>query len=356
MELVRLDDLNVTKWQAYLDLVAVNGLMPMLRLATYQDRQRGHWVAPPTDSDSPRYRNVAARYAAFIRELQAQGPIYVVVGNEPNRGDEWGGEPDPAAYTRFLSDVSEALRGDPRILVLNGAMDQYAPNTQGIPLNGFMSIDGASFLERMNAADPDVWSSIDIWASHAYPTGPFESSPSLSEYRVDDVYREGSNGVPPAPGITNRGINSYHSELLLLRQFGVAHIEKVIVTETGWRHRDSQTPSTDTAGATIPARQAAEYIIARFLRRQRLERAGALQLDAVGVGLRCTGSGPLCAGWSPYSVGAHEHAGRRSIGPRAAGEAGVQADAEVVATVPTICEESCAHRNGGAQCPSMTVV
>jgi hypothetical protein len=45
----------------------------------------------------------------------------------------------------------------------------------------------------------------------------------------------------------------------------VAHIEKVIVTETGWRHRDSQTPSIDTAGATIPAHQAAEYIVAGFI-------------------------------------------------------------------------------------------
>ena len=266
LELVRLDDLNVPKWQAYLDLIVANGLTPMLRLATYQDRQRGHWVAPPTDIDGRRgYRDVAARYAAFIRELQAPGPLYVIVGNEPNRGDEWGGEPDPVAYARFLSDLSEALRGDPRVLVLNGAMDQYAPNTQGLALNGFMAIDGASFLERMNAAMPDVWNSIDIWASHAYPARPFESPPSLSEYRVDDVYREGSNRIPPAPGITNRGINSYRSELLLLRQFGVSHIEKVIVTETGWRHRDSQTPSIDTAGATIPARQAAEYIVAGFI-------------------------------------------------------------------------------------------
>jgi hypothetical protein len=199
LELVRLDDLNIPKWQAYLDLIVANGLTPMLRLATYQDRQRGHWVAPPTDSDGRRYRDVAARYATFIRELRAPGPLYVIVGNEPNRGDEWSGKPDPVAYARFLSDVSEALRGDPRVLVLNGAMDQYAPNTQGLALNGFMAIDGASFLERMNAAMPDVWDSIDIWASHAYPARPFESPPSLSEYRVDDVYREGPTVSRPRP-------------------------------------------------------------------------------------------------------------------------------------------------------------
>jgi hypothetical protein len=49
-----------------------------------------------------------------------------------------------------------------------------------------------------------------------------------------------------------------------LRQLGVAHFEKVLLTESGWRHRDAQVPSRDHQGAVIPASQAADNLIAAF--------------------------------------------------------------------------------------------
>jgi hypothetical protein len=94
--------------------------------------------------------------------------------------------------------------------------------------------------------------------------GPFQEPPSRSEYRIDDVYTDEPMRVPPSPGLANRGINSYRSELFHLQKLGVTHFEKVFITESGWRHRDTQAPSRDTVGATIPASEAAFNLIGAF--------------------------------------------------------------------------------------------
>ncbi len=62
----------------------------------------------------------------------------------------------------------------------------------------------------------------------------------------------------------NRGVNSYRWELFQLAGFGVKRQFRVFVTETGWRHRASQTRSGDEQGATIGGEQVAEYIRLAF--------------------------------------------------------------------------------------------
>ena len=42
------------------------------------------------------------------------------------------------------------------------------------------------------------------------------------------------------------------------------HFEKVLVTESGWRHRDVQLPSRDNAGATISSTDTAQNLVAAF--------------------------------------------------------------------------------------------
>jgi hypothetical protein len=44
----------------------------------------------------------------------------------------------------------------------------------------------------------------------------------------------------------------------------VNHFEKVLVTESGWRHRDVQLPSRDNAGATISSTDTAQNLVAAF--------------------------------------------------------------------------------------------
>jgi hypothetical protein len=266
LQLVRLNDLDVAKWQYFVDLAIAHGLKPMIRLATYSDPHYERWVEPPIDENGRTYRDVAQQFARFIGALSYPGVLYVTVGNEPNRGDEWGGSPNPAEYAQFLLDVSEALHaaGRGKVLVLNGALDQYAPHTHGVSINGFEAMEAHTFLDAMHESVPSVWDAIDIWASHSYPLGPFQEPPSHSEWRVDDVYTDEPVRAPPVPGLANRGINSYRSELYHLRQLGVTHFEKVFITESGWRHRDTQLPSRDSAGATISSDEAASNLIGAF--------------------------------------------------------------------------------------------
>ncbi|MFN8372259.1 MAG: hypothetical protein U0694_05205 [Anaerolineae bacterium] len=255
VELIRADDLNIEKWQYFLDLCDSLSVTPVLRLATTYDHSRRWWNAPTADADGS-YRMISAQFAAFIAGLEwPASEHYVIVGNEPNHGDEWGGRPDPAAYARYLMDVAAALHAlDPQIRVLNAGLDPYAPNTGSIPFdNSMYYLDEESFLDGMFLAYPDVFSSIDVWASHSYPQGPFTQPPWVQTYGRDML-----NGAvnlrhqePPA-GIFNRGVNGYEWELWKLADFGVEELP-VMITETGWRHAESIVPHTlDNAPQPLP--------------------------------------------------------------------------------------------------------
>jgi len=62
----------------------------------------------------------------------------------------------------------------------------------------------------------------------------------------------------PAAGVYNRGVNGYGFELAKLASYGAAPLP-VWVTETGWRHQDSPTPSRDEHGAVLSHEDAAEH-------------------------------------------------------------------------------------------------
>ena len=100
-ELVQLDDLDPTRWQVLMDLCADYRLIPILRLATRYDQVSSWWEAPPADADG-RYHTVAETFARFVAELSwPTAAHYVIVGNEPNHGNEWGGRPDPGRLWAF---------------------------------------------------------------------------------------------------------------------------------------------------------------------------------------------------------------------------------------------------------------
>ncbi|MBN1680361.1 MAG: hypothetical protein JW966_08705 [Anaerolineae bacterium] len=247
VQVIRSDDLDPVRWQVFMDLCADLHLVPMLRLATVFDRDANWWTAPPADEDGS-YRALAARYTAFVTGLDWPVPEHlVIVGNEPNHGSEWGGDPDPAAYARLLIDVADALHAaDPGARVLNAGLDPFAPHTGGQAfLGGPPLIDSVSFLDAMVAAYPDVLARLDAWASHSYPLGPFAEGPWQQAFAVDRL--DGAPGVDslpvtPPPGIMNRGINAYAWELVQLAALGAPALP-VIITETGWRHAETVDPA-----------------------------------------------------------------------------------------------------------------
>lgn len=253
-QLVQLDDLNPEKWQHFMDLCAELHLTPILRLATTFDEEQGWWTPPPTDRNGRSYQHSAQQYAHFVSALNWPTDTHlIIVGNEPNHGDEWGGKPDPAAYARFLIDISIAIRKiDPGARLLNAGLDAYTPHTGSQPFhNGMWYLDAETFMDEMIAAQPQVFAYLDGWASHPYPLGPFSAPPWEQTYQIDWLNDAGNlKHKHPPEGMINRGINGYEWELWKLSTYGIENLP-IFITETGWRHTDDGYPDTHLAGAYL---------------------------------------------------------------------------------------------------------
>ena len=266
VQLVRSDDLDMRRWQRFMDLCARYRVRPMLRLATTFDREAGYWRRPPAGPQND-YVAIANDYAAFIGGLEwPDSEHFVIIGNEPNHGEEWGGIVDPAEFAIFLRTTALAIHAaDPEAIVLNAPLDPFAPHTRGQTLdNGFTYMDAESFLLGMVAAEPDILHHLDAWATHSYPLGPFQAPPDVMTYQVDDYGGAREREVPP--DLFNRGIRGYEWERYLLADYGSTGLP-VYITETGWRHAESESPqSTDAEPGDLPsAGQVADYLESAFI-------------------------------------------------------------------------------------------
>jgi len=253
VQLIRQDDFDLVKWQLFMDLCAEHHLTPIIRLATTFDQTQGWWVAPPQDEDGG-YETIAAATTSFLTLLNwPTGEHFVLIGNEPNHGDEWGGRANPSEYARYLGDMAVALHAaDPDALILNAPLDPFTPHTGSGTLKGMSYLDAESFMDGMFAAAPDIFTHLDAWASHPYPLGPFREGPWKQQHQVDFL-NDASNPAqltPPA-GIYNRGINGYAWELFKLAAYGVEPLP-VFITETGWKHAESAHPNASDHLDALP--------------------------------------------------------------------------------------------------------
>jgi hypothetical protein len=264
VQLVRSNDLRPDSWQQMIDLLDRERLIPIIRLATYKADHNQWWTAPTPDPDGLNYKSEADRYRRFFDAIDWRAEtVLVTVANEPNRPDEWGGAPNPAAYARFLRDVAEALRrvSSVKVLVLNGALDAYAPSAS---FGDTFALDSELYMEGMVAEVPDIFERLDGWASHSYPLGPFGEHPGRQIFQIDDVRPNATPRRQPPPGIANRGVNGYEWELWKLQQLGLTRELPVYVTESGWRHVSSQAPSRDRELATVDDGRFAELVQLSF--------------------------------------------------------------------------------------------
>jgi hypothetical protein len=262
VQVIRADDLDPQRWQVFLDLAAEHDLTPVLRLATTFDHERNVWTAPEADTDGG-YTTWGENYAHFLNALTWHtAEKQVILLNEPNNGHEWGGQPDPAAYARFVVDVAAVLREQvDGIVILNGALDLYAPNTgsQPFPDTDIFMVDANTFMDVMHTAQPEVFAVFDKWNSHVYPLGAFTEAPSAQEYRFDFINDAVDTTTAPPQDIYNRGINSYTWELWKLEQFGITNL-LVVITEFGWRHAEATVSESRDAGTNYPhAETVAQY-------------------------------------------------------------------------------------------------
>lgn len=248
VQLIRLDDLDLTRWQAFMDHCADLKLTPVIRLATTPNPAIGGWDAPPQDADG-RYDTIAQIYATFLNQLVwPTDQHFIVVHNEPNHGNEWGGMPNPAEYAHFLQAVSQAIKEtDGQAVVLNAGFDTYAPHTNGQEIMGGPPLmDVETFMDEMVAEIPDIFTYIDGWTSHSYPA-QFTSPPHVQSY-TRDLLNGATNPYhdPPPDGLYNRGINSYEWELWKLEKYGIRNLP-VYILETGWRTGEGWADPEDAA-------------------------------------------------------------------------------------------------------------
>jgi hypothetical protein len=115
----------------------------------------GSWIRP--DWDEP------AKWRDFFeRGNWPARHVWIVVGNEPNLGREWGGAVDAASYARYLGHFVDVFKGAPRFDVVGGALD--ISNTTALPVMQ----DALEFLDAMQAAVPDIFERLPAWASNPY--------------------------------------------------------------------------------------------------------------------------------------------------------------------------------------------
>jgi len=265
VQVIRADDMRVNKWQHFMDHARDRDLTPVLRLATTFDRDNGVWNPPATDEFGT-YLDWGQRYAAFINGLVWPDPSakHMIILNEPNNGHEWGRRPDPVAYAQFFAQVADTLKREvPGVVILNGAIDLYAPDTgtQPFPNSDTYFINAANFMDAMVAAVPDVFDYVDVWNSHSYPMHTFTAAPWERDYHFDVMHDAPPMTDNPPDRVLNRGINGYEWELWKLESYGVdTSALPIMITETGWRHNAGDADSADyMAGYPSPER-AAQYL------------------------------------------------------------------------------------------------
>lgn len=196
---IRSDDRDFSKWTRFFRESKRNHLIPLIRLTTYVDNDT--WVAPtPFD---------LVDFANFLDQMPwPTKNRYVILFNEPNHANEWGGELSPDGYARILIDAEEIFKSrNSDFFLISAGMDMSAPNSA-------TSMDAMEFYRRMTMEVPDWYKSLNGLSVHAYPNPGFTASPySANRY----------------------GISSFEYEQKYLAKLGFSG-KPIFITETGTKN------------------------------------------------------------------------------------------------------------------------
>lgn len=150
---IRIDELDLSRWQKFFDDCRRLHLVPQVRIATQIDGQ--NWTKPSLAD--------AQTWATFLDSLN--WPVknqYVIIFNEPNQAKEWGGEINPEEYAQILSEYYSKFKAqNPNFKILNAGFDLAAPNSK-------TTMEVSGFWKAMEKAVPGIFNTLDGWASHFY--------------------------------------------------------------------------------------------------------------------------------------------------------------------------------------------
>lgn len=194
-------DKDLAKWQKFMDEAKVLHIIPLIRLATEGDYfENAAWR-------KPEFADVLD-FANFLSSLD--WPVtnrYIIVFNEPNRADEWGGEVNPGEYAQILSYAAEVFKAKSQdFFIISAGLDNAAENIKDEFRNQY------TFMHEMYAIVPSVFGKVDAIASHSYPNPGFRQPPSV---------------------LTKKSISSFIYEKRLADLLGDKELP-VFITETGW--------------------------------------------------------------------------------------------------------------------------
>ena len=210
---IQASDKDLAKWQQFMDDCRTNHLIPILRLATNGDYFNKISWSKPNEGD-------ILDFANFLNSLNwPTKNRYVVIYNEPNRGDEWGGTPSPDEYANILSySVDVFKERNNEFFIISAGLDNAAANVSDQSMNEY------SYMRQMDKAVPGIFNKIDGLASHSYPNPGFSQPPSSSGYM---------------------GTASFKSEKALAENLDGKKLP-IFITETGWTN--TQVPESVQAG------------------------------------------------------------------------------------------------------------
>jgi hypothetical protein len=198
---IQIGDRDLIKWQTFMDNAKSLHVIPIIRLASQGDYFNTKVWEKPSSED-------IIDFANFLDSLNwPTANRYVIVFNEPNRADEWGGAVNPQEYTQLLNfaiDVFKSRSTD--FFIISAGLDNAAPAEYPYYMNEY------TFINQMQAVIPDIFNKIDGFASHSYPNPGFSQSP----------YYE-----------TARNVASFKFERALIKSYRKSDIP-VFITETGW--------------------------------------------------------------------------------------------------------------------------
>ena len=198
---IQAGDKDLLKWQQFMDDAKRLHVIPIIRLATEGDYFKNSVWRKPSFADVLDFSN-------FLNSLD--WPTinrYVLVFNEPNRADEWGGLVDSSDYANILSYAVETFKSKNQdFFIISAGLDNAAENIEGESRNQY------SFMQEMYNAVPNVFNQIDAISSHSYPNPGFRQ---------------------PSWVLTKRSIASFIHEKRLADLLGDKNLP-VFITETGW--------------------------------------------------------------------------------------------------------------------------
>jgi hypothetical protein len=203
------DTQNWRRWQNFFDQAYLEKLIPIIRLSTRYNAVVDAWEIPN--------RKDIIDLANFLSSLDwHQDEKFVIIFNEVNHAKEWGGTIDPLLYSRVLRFSSNWFHSEGlNYKILPAAMDLAADN-------GFETMEAFAYLNSLYKNDPEVFSYIDYWNSHAYPNPGFQSSPeaigqnSLSGFKYELNYLKNKTGKDFQVFITETGwVSTYRTNYFL---------------------------------------------------------------------------------------------------------------------------------------------